>query len=179
MHYFVDEVVSQSNKQQFLAKDSAFKRADKVVTFNYTNTFELLYNKENVLHIHGKLDSEIVLGINPDSKDELTDLDTTSIKFIKYYQRIIYKTDREYQKFIDDIKQIHDSKKSFSSQSINVVVSGHSLDRTDEDIIKELFEYSSDITILCHNNEVIGQYITNLVIIYGKNQFERLKREKN
>lgn len=178
LHYFVNEVVSQSNKQQFIAKDSAFKIADKVVTFNYTNTFELLCNKENVLHIHGKLDSEIVLGINPDSKDELTDLDTTSIKFKKYYQRIIYKTDREYQKFIDDIKQIYDSKKSFSSQSINVVVSGHSLDRTDEDIIKELFEYCSDITILCHNNEVIGQYITNLVSIYGKNQFEKLKREK-
>lgn len=180
LYYFVDEVVYKSNNQQLITNDSAFKRADKVVTFNYTNTFELFCRKEDVLHIHGKLDNDIVLGINPDAKDELTDLDTAFIKFKKYYQRIIYKTDNEYLKFIDDIKQIHNYNiNGLPSQPINIVVVGHSLDSTDEDIIKELFEVASNILIACHNDGAIGQYIKNLISIYGKNEFDSLRSRTN
>lgn len=164
------------NKKKF------FEGMNYVVTFNYTDTCELLYNipKEKVIHIHGKVNDKIILGVNPDETDELDNIDVTFIKFKKYYQRTFLKTDILYLSLINDLKEITNSKyKTLYGNVVNTTVAGHSLDKTDEDIIKELFEYSSDITILCHNNTVIGQYITNLVSIYGKTQFEKLRREKN
>lgn len=36
--------------------------SDKIVTFNYTHTAEVLYDARNVIHIHGDIDDSIVIG---------------------------------------------------------------------------------------------------------------------
>lgn len=180
LEYFVEKPLRKIDRF-LINKKKYFEGMNYVVTFNYTYTCELLYNipDDKVFHIHGKVNDKIILGVNPDETDELDNIDVTFIKFKKYYQRTFLKTDILYLSLINNLKEIANSKyKTLYGNVVNITVAGHSLDKTDEDIIKELFEYCSDITILCHNNEVIGQYITNLVSIYGKNQFERLKREK-
>lgn len=180
LEYFIEKPLKKLDSY-LIIKNNFFEKINYVVSFNYTDTCESLYNINNdkVFHIHGKVNDKIILGVNSDETDELDNIDVTFIKFKKYYQRTFLKTDFSYISFIEFL---HDKTKpqynTLNSDAVNLTVAGHSLDKTDEDIIKELFEYCSDITILCHNNEVIGQYITNLVSIYGKNQFERLKREK-
>lgn len=181
LEYFVEKPLRKIDRS-LINKKKHFEKMNCVVTFNYTDTCELLYNipDDKVFHIHGKVNDKIILGVNPDETDELDNIDVTFIKFKKYYQRTFLKTDFLYLSFIKRLKNTAKQQyDTLSREAVNLTVAGHSLDKTDEDIIKELFEYCSDITILCHNNTVIGQYITNLVSIYGKTQFENLRREKN
>lgn len=56
-----------------------------------------------------------------------------------------------------------------------MIVAGHSLDKTDEDIIKQVFNLADKIVILCHNDQAIGKYIKNLITIYGKKEFDNLR----
>ena len=58
-------------------------------------------------------------------------------------------------------------------------VYGHSLDTTDRDIIVELFDLSKEIRIYYHNADALGSYINNLVTIFGKQAFDKLREEKN
>lgn len=157
-----------------------FKKADYVVNFNYTNTFEKLYglNKDKIFHLHGNVNNKIILGINPDSNDELNGLDTTFIQFKKYYQRIIYRTDLDYQNFIKNIDIFYSQSPNLSNtNNFIVIVAGHSLDKTDEDVIKQVFNLADKIVILCHNDQAIGNYIKNLITIYGKKEFDNLRSE--
>jgi hypothetical protein len=58
-------------------------------------------------------------------------------------------------------------------------VIGHSLDSTDEDIIKQVFESAKSIIILYHSETSVKNQIKNLVKIYGKDGFDRLREDKN
>lgn len=174
LKYFVEKTLKLANENKIVNKNNAFKKADCVVSFNYTNTYEELYqyNRNNIFHIHGMLSDKIVLGINPDNNDELFDYqgaNTTFIKFKKYYQRIVNKTDNKYRNFICDFEEMN------YDGYLNVIVCGHSLDRTDEDIIKELFDIADKVIITYHDETAIGQYITNLISIYGKKEFDILR----
>jgi len=152
-----------------------FKKVDCVVSFNYTDTFETLYDAKDIFHIHGVIDQSIILGINSDINDELKYFDSTFIKFKKYYQRVSLSTDNRYIQFINFLKE----SKEDIIMNYNVIVCGHSLDKTDEDVIKDLFDISDRITILYHHESVIGTYIKNLVSIYGKEEFDNVRGMKN
>ena len=56
---------------------------------------------------------------------------------------------------------------------------GHSLDITDQDIIKELFETAENITILYHDESAEAGYIANLVKIFGMEKFNEMRYVKN
>lgn len=174
LKYFVEKPLKLANKKEIVNKNIAFEKANYVVNFNYTDTYEELYqyDKNNIFHIHGISSNKIVLGINPDNNDELFDYqgaNTTFIKFKKYYQRIVNKTDNKYRSFICNLKE-----KNYDGY-LNVIVCGHSLDRTDEDVIKELFSMADKLIITYHDESAIGQYITNLISIYGKKEFDILR----
>ena len=55
---------------------------------------------------------------------------------------------------------------------------GHSLDSTDQDIIAELFRNAKEIVILYHNDNAKKSYITNLIRMFGKDEFDALKKDK-
>ena len=146
-----------------------------VFTFNYTNTFEYLYSASGTVeHIHGNVNSDIVLGVNPDEKDELYEMDTTFLQFKKYFQRIFLGTD---VKYINRIQNLLTTKKYDNGYTLYVI--GHSLDVTDKDIITELFELANRIIILYHSKSAVKGYIKNLVEIYGKEGFDRIRLSKN
>lgn len=73
----------------------------KVISFNYTNTYERVYGKRNGLieydYLHGKADAsrnpennDIVLGIDEYYHDDRKDNDLRFVEFKKCYQRKLF-----------------------------------------------------------------------------------------
>jgi len=148
-----------------------------VVNFNYTNVYEKLYQREKdipVFHIHGiAKEQNIVLGVNADADDELEQLDTRFIKFKKYFQRLEGGTDLAYAQILE----IYDQMTIMGAEKELYFV-GHSLDVTDEDIIKELIERSDSVEIYYHSKQALTDYITNLVKLFGKREMIQMRLEK-
>lgn len=184
------KVLSPDIKEVMIQINQKFNSAShiKIISFNYTNTFERLYAKKQKIdynYIHGKADKEntletnnMVLGIDEFLPIERRDKAVEFIAFKKYYQRIYKQTGCEYKKWIDKMKKINSrwaGKVENSSAEHNLYIFGHSLDATDGDILRDLI-LTDDVhtTIFYLNKKVLGQQITNLVKVLG--QDELIKR---
>lgn len=174
LRFFVDYPVK---KGEVLSIHSFLPTIDYVITFNYTNTFEMISPRTEVFHIHGNVDNRIVLGINPNKDDELETIDTSFIQFKKYFQRAFYDIEDEYIEIINSDK-LYSNVHGIANKPF-LCVFGHSLDVTDKDIIEELFNMANGIQIFYHNEQAKASYIKNIVQIFGKKGYDRLKREKN
>ena len=95
------------------------------------------------------------------------------MQFKKYFQRVFYNTDIEYLRCIESSKKV-----SPKLNENNIIVVGHSLDSTDEDIIKQIFQTARNIIILYHSETSVKKQIENLIQIYGKEGFDLLRQEK-
>lgn len=171
LKHFVEDVVNVIAFDGNIELCKAFSYTDYVVTLNYTNTFEQLYSSIQTFHLHGDVQNKIVLGVNPDNSDVLETVDTSFIQFKKYYQRTLFETDKEYIRWLNANHGTIDDH--------HLLVMGHSLDITDKEIIVELFDLATDITILYNNKNTESNYITNLVNIFGMDKFFALRKEKN
>lgn len=91
---------------------------------------------------------------------------------------MFFKTDVKYLKKmldLEDVMQRHPKQ----SLERRLYVIGHSLDETDKDIIQEVFNVATKIKIFYHKEEAVGDYIKNLVAIYGKMGFDSLRVTKD
>lgn len=167
---FVEKMLEKIANKQDLQWKQAFQYTDYAITFNYTNTYELLYKKAEVAHIHGNVNTQIVLGVNPDGADIIETVDTTFVPFKKYFQRIKYKTDIKYLEFIE---------KNKNNSDLALYIIGHSLDITDKDIIQEAFSVARKIYILSYDEKDESNHISNLINIFGKSDFDTMRREKD
>ncbi|MBR3810592.1 MAG: hypothetical protein IKK46_09850 [Clostridia bacterium] len=167
---FIESVCDLISREHNYRRIGLFSLIDYVVNFNYTNTYEKLYSKSSIFHIHGNINDSIVLGINPNVSDELVSVDTSFIKFKKYFQRTFYETDYEYIRWMSELKH--------NNEDFRLVTMGHSLDVTDKDIILELFENANEIIILYHDKQAKFSYISRLVELFGKDGFDSLRKEK-
>lgn len=172
LRIFVDQPLATLLQTNLLQKNPQFARASKVITFNYSSVCEKVYGVEQVMHIHGTIGSRIVLGVNPNEDDDVQTVDTTFLQFKKYYQRVLFGTDTTYLNYVQ-----FNEKTRRANQNV-VTVIGHSLDITDKDVIMEVFDLADEIHILYHNEKAIGNYIKNLVNMYGKDGFDRLRSVK-
>lgn len=170
LKFFVEKIVDKIPNTQALKWKQAFEYTDYVITFNYTNTYELLYNNAELIHIHGNVDDKIILGVNPDDADTKETVDTTFVPFKKYFQRIKYKTDIKYLDFVQRYKTTSD---------LALYVIGHSLDITDKDIIQEVFSMAGKIYILSYDESDESKHISNLINIFYKSDFDTMRREKD
>ena len=168
---FVDSVVSELKTDNEIELCKACLHTNYAITFNYTNTYETLYSQGQTFHLHGNVNDRIVLGINPDSADDIETVDTTFIAFKKYYQRAMYETDSQYLQWLND--------RCDHQEDLNLLIMGHSLDITDRDILYELIELASDIKILYYDERSKAQYVANLVRIFGREGFMTLRTQKN
>lgn len=143
---------------------------DKILTFNYTNTYQKLYYTDvDCDHIHGKADinnniesDNMVLGIDDYLNEDEKFTNTNFIEFKKYYQRLIKGTNCDYKKWIDEINQT----KSFTKH--NVYIFGHSLASTDRDVLLGFIENEKTIiTIYYNNSNQYSDQICNLVHLIG------------
>lgn len=157
-------------KEKSLNKCNAIVYIDKAITFNYTSSYEIFYLHDSIYHLHGNINKRIILGINPDESDKLETVDTSFVKFKKYFQRTQYNTDRDYINWMNGLTE----PKEFTT----LLVMGHSLDITDKDIIIELFRKMDEINILYHSEEAKSIYISNLIKMFGKEEFDKLRKER-
>lgn len=146
---------------------------DKILTFNYTNTYQKLYYTDvDCDHIHGKADinnniesDNMVLGIDDYLNEDEKFTNTNFIEFKKYYQRLIKGTNCDYKKWIDEINQT----KSFTKH--NVYIFGHSLASTDRDVLLDFIENEKTIiTIYYNNSNQYSDQICNLVHLIGSDK---------
>ena len=178
---------------------------DGILSFNYTNTYEKLYDSKglaNYDYIHGKANiknkiytNNMVLGIDEYLPKHRKDKDVDFISFKKFYQRIYKETGCEYRKWVDDIRSNNPIKNrtyggfdengnkviesTYSSQH-NLYIFGHSLDVTDGDILKDLILNDNVYTTIYYvNKDVMGQQIVNLVKVIGQDELIKRTGGKN
>lgn len=103
-------------------------KPDYVISFNYTNTYERLYNnKAAVFHIHGICDmnrpaeeNNMVLGIDEYWDKDERDSHTNFTIFKKFAQRIQKHTGIENYKYLKEINKIYEDNKSHWSGNVDV-----------------------------------------------------------
>lgn len=153
-------------------------KVDYVLSFNYTNTYEQLYGNEKTqyCYIHGKAQEDktktnIIFGIDDNLKDGKENEKFEYVKFKKYYQRIVLKTGSEYK---DWLIKAADPNEKIS----DVYIVGHSLDKTDYDILYEIFECKNiRVTIYYYNQSDLDekvQHVIRLLSYKGKNGRDEL-----
>lgn len=144
---------------------------DRVITFNYTNTFSILYDKHGwlpVSFVHGSAkEGNMVLGVNDDKCDQLKGLDLSFVAFKKYYQRTYKNTDYDFEKNLPN------------GSKYKLYFVGHSMDVTDQDILRALIRDSkvTQSIIFYHDDESHQQVIKNVIALFGKDEFENLRRK--
>lgn len=164
---YLEDLVKNIDISQ-LSLDIYNLNIDKILSFNYTNTYQKLYDPNvECAHIHGKADinndtksNNMVLGIDDYLKGDEKFTNTNFIEFKKYYQRLIKGTNCDYKKWIDEIN------KSFTKH--NVYIFGHSLASTDRDVLLDFIENEKTIiTIYYNNSNQYSDQICNLVHLIG------------
>ena len=171
--YFVDAPSKEYDNLGIEPRFRSLPTPNRVYSFNYTNTIQILYNNAMVDHIHGNTNTNIVLGVNPDENDNVESADTTFLQFKKYFQRVFFNTD------MDFIKNMNFVGRNPYSNDTTLYVIGHSLESTDKDVIKQIFESVKTIIILYHSEISVKNQIKNLVEIYGKEGLDMLRQEKS
>lgn len=154
---------------------------DYVINFNYTDTYERIYKKGKVYHIHGKADAkrsveknDMVLGIDEywagDERDERTNFTI----FKKFSQRIQKHTGNESYKYLKEMQKLFKEKTGWSGNvDISkdhpdgvsyVYVFGHSLDVTDKDILSSFIgDDSASVIVYCMDKGTEGELIANTI----------------
>lgn len=168
------------------------KSFDCVLSFNYTDTFEKIYDSEDSKikydYIHGKVNvnsdiekCNLILGIDEYLEDsEEQQKDNEYIQFKKFYQRIYKKTGCKYTDWIEEAGLFISENNISSPEHNNVYILGHSMDVTDGDILSELIKMkNTKTTVFYHNKEALGRLICNLVKIIGEKEVIKRTSGKN
>ena len=166
---YLEDFVKNIDKR-LLSLDIYNLKVDKVLTFNYTNTYLKLYNDDvECDYIHVKSDinntmvtNNMVLGIDDYLNEDEKFTNTNFIEFKKYYQRLIKGTNCDYKKWIDEINHTNYIIKH------NIYIFGHSLASTDRDVLLDFIENEKTIiTIYYNNSNQYSEQICNLVHLIG------------
>lgn len=179
LEVYLDDCV---NKIEAKYKSSNIKLYDRVISFNYTNTYERIYTsgESEVVkydYIHGKAncskkleDNDMVLGIDEYLDDEKKDREVDFITFKKYYQRIYKESKCDYKLWLDSSYNGILNK----GEKHEIFIFGHSLDVTDKDILKEiiLHENVAKVTIYYYDKETYRNQIANLVKVIGQDNLQ-------
>lgn len=150
----------------------------KVITFNYTNTIEMLFNlkfrlqkiiENPPLHIHGSLDRDVVLGI-----DNIRQLKDVSYKLSRRGERAFVKP--LFNDLYDKARVI--AAKNFISESSVICVYGFSLGESDKiwvDCLVEWLRYDSSHHLVIFQYDETKYEYHNFDILMD---VEELKKDK-
>lgn len=177
---------------KFRLPDIEEKSFDCVLSFNYTDTFEKIYDSEDSKikydYIHGKVNvnsdiekCNLILGIDEYLEDaEEQQKDNEYIQFKKFYQRIYKKTGCKYTDWIEEADLLRIKNNMGPTEYNNVYILGHSMDVTDGDILSALIKMkNTKTTVFYHNREALGRLICNLVKIIGEKEVIKRTSGKN
>ena len=139
--------------------------ADAVITFNYTDTYKRYgISSEHVIHVHGSLgDNNIVLGFDDDDEKELQ-----YVYFKKYMQCILKRTPilEQYNFSAEVLGEGGINRHDYENPIMHFF--GHSLDATDREKLKYLFDNASRIKIYYYDEEDHEEKIEKVIELLGK-----------
>lgn len=158
---------------EYFSPDVHELNIDRVISFNYTDTYERMYSygRKSISYnyIHGKaMDNtaktcNMVLGIDEYLTGDKRNKKTEFIQFKKYYQRIHKRTACEYVNWFDKEDQ------DISKERNEVYIFGHSLDITDGDVLSTIINCPNTYVIIYYYDDVAyGKQIANLVSLLGQ-----------
>lgn len=164
-------------------RDIVDLKIDKVLSFNYTDTYKRIYDKTVGLkveydYIHGKADIKhdiescnLVLGIDEYLSDSSKNSDNEFIQFKKFYQRIYKMTGCRYIDWLENARETRQMMPKHKPPEHNLFFYGHSLDITDADILRRLIlEEGFKTTIFYYSKKTLGNQIANLVKVIGEEE---------
>ena len=168
---------------------------DYVINFNYTNTYQRIYGKGKVYHIHGRADAKrpakdnnMVLGIDEYWLGNERDERTNFTIFKKFAQRIQKRTGNESYQYLKEVRKLFksghniwtgggDMSKHHPDGVSYVYVFGHSLDVTDKDILSSFIgDESTYVIVYCRDKGTEGELIANTISLISE---ERLLEKSN
>lgn len=162
----------------------AFMSPDYVISFNYTDTYERIYKRGDVYHIHGKAvanrsieDNNMVLGIDEYWGENERNEKINFTIFKKFSQRIQKHTGNKSYKILNEIreifnenkKQLQEKKRLYPPRSLEdgiskIYIFGHSLDSTDKDILASFIgDESTSVKVFCKDKGTEGELIANTI----------------
>lgn len=177
-YYFETFVYPLYDNFKVKVNKNLFSTINKHYTFNYTPTFEKIYGNSSITKfLHGRINSEknmIVLGINEVPKNNVHDK-RYFLPFTKYFQKLNNNTDyvflKEFQTKVSD--------------NYFFFFFGHSLDKSDEDYLNEVFNFvnqlktkTKKIIVIYHTEEAKSKLLLNILNIRGKSDIQDLMRMK-
>jgi Bacteriophage abortive infection AbiH len=131
MRYFFDA----------LGKKGSFE----IVNFNYTSTVQKYLSNEyheKQLHIHGKLDGEILFGYSPSLETENAMRDKNEFEYLRNVKQDVYASTPEYQKIIALLAR---------ANKLDVFVLGHSLADCDQILLEKILRKENSRIYLFSN----------------------------
>ncbi|MBR2408258.1 MAG: bacteriophage abortive infection AbiH family protein [Lachnospiraceae bacterium] len=174
LEIYLSDCISQIPFKSIL-EDIEQISVDKILSFNYTDTYKHLYalynENQEYDFIHGKADilnsidsNNMVLGIDEYLEGESASREIDFIAFKKYYQRIHKETGCKYKDWIEQIQNEQDKQH-------NVFIFGHSLDVTDGDVLREMIlNENVKTTIFYYDKKTYGSQIKNLVRVISRDE---------
>ena len=194
---YLELVISQLTPvDKFSIENADWIYPDKIFSFNYTNTYERIYDSVEVEYLHGRhgVEQNIVLGVSDLEDDSLKKI--KAYGFTKYHQKLFKDTDCQFLSGNIHLKQT----KSFWSQvnnktriitqadrdrfKANIFIWGHSLDISDESYINEIFSNNDKydeqvrVTVYHFNKTAKFDLLNNLLAILGKDKVEHWMKNK-
>lgn len=175
----------EDDKDVFTYKQIVNMNIDRVITFNYTNTYERYgINPINVTHIHGKametclIQNEenvevelnsIVLGYQDDKEEELD-----FVYFKKYFQCLCFNTDLVTDKCFSRRSRVGFEQEDFAEKfllegaAVIVHIFGHSLDKTDKEKLIPVFNKADIVKIYCLDEKDFEAKVIKVLDLLGK-----------
>ena len=154
-----------------------------VLNFNYTDTYKLLYDRDSTSityhYIHGfaKKESNIetcnmILGIDEYLENPLKNTDNEFAEFKKFFQRIYKGTGNIYTEWLHRHQQLTDRyQDNVGAPNMNVYIFGHSLDKTDGDVLRKLILCeNTTTTIFYHSRDAFAKQLVNLIAVIGEDE---------
>lgn len=156
-------------------------KLDKIYSFNYTNTYQRIYDNVDIDFLHGSSGEtqNIVLGISELHAESLKKL--KAYGFTKYHQKLLKQTDYS---FLDDSTEVFKSIKRGRTmidkelKFFNFYIWGHSLDSSDQEYIHELFSFNLGkdqyvrVIIFYFSKQANFELLANLLHVLGKEKVE-------
>ncbi len=152
------------------------------MSFNYTDTYQKLYDPDKrakYCYIHGQATTEdskencnLVLGIDEYLSEYNRDDGNSFEWFKKFYQRIYKGTDTSYVDWIDEYMMTCQILHNVANPPSNELhIYGHSMDKTDKDVLSSLILMPNTVTkVYFYNDEDRSKKIINLIKIIGEKE---------
>ncbi len=177
-NFYLSLVIGKlDSKKQLIIEDDSWKKPNMIYSFNYTNTYQKIHNMIEVEYLHGSYGElqNIVLGISDLEEECLKRL--KAYGFTKYHQKLLKNTNYLFLKENSTLMNRIESK-SIGETIVNIIIWGHSLAKSDESYIQEIFSFNQKpnvkiiVTVYFFNLQAKFDLLANLLNILGKEKIE-------